>query len=162
MNDIRAFVGNHQGKPNASDKCTFVNTLSARDRRFVQELADALRLHATWEEVDEYGQPLVVLSFDMEGLSEAEETDEDGDQDEEEGDWQSEDEEGEGDAAVQRVFRKYDRAKIVENTEEDFEEAYEEKIKENLVDWKRRYYKASYALTVRLPADYGTSSIGEA
>ncbi len=79
----------------------------------------------------------------MEGLSEDGEAEEDidGEDEEEEDEWQSEDEEAEGDVAVQRVFSKYDKAKVVDNTVEDFEDSYEEKMKENLDDWKRSYYK---------------------
>ena len=140
MNQIRDFVINHQAKPTASDRCTFVNTLSARDRRFLQELADSLHLQATWDELDGYGQPLVVLSFNMEGVSEDGETEEDAEQ-EDDGEWQSEDEDTEGDVAIQRVFSKYDKAKVVENTVEDFEDSYEEKMQVNMDEWKRRYYK---------------------
>lgn len=142
LNQIKKFVTKHQAKPSASDRCTFVNNLSARDRRFVQELADMLNLHATWDEVNDYGQTLVVLSFNMEGVSEDGEIENDVDGVEEDGDWQSEDNEAEGDLAISRVFGKYDKAKVVENTVEDFEDSYEEKMQENMEEWKRRYYKA--------------------
>lgn len=119
-----------------------MNHFSAKDQRFLQELADSLHLKATWDETDEYGQPQVVLAFDMEGVSEngdgAEEEGQDEGDDEE---WASEDENDEGNLAIQRVFAKYDKAKIVQNTTEDFEEDYEEKLKEKLVEWKRNYYK---------------------
>lgn len=146
LNQIKKFVTKHQGKPTPSDRCTFVNTLSARDRRFVQELADSLRLEVKWDEVDDYGQPLVALTFNMEGLSENGEMD-DVVEDEEEDEWQSEDEEAEGDVAIQRVFSKYDRAKVVENTVEDFEESYEETMKEKMEEWKRNYYKVSATIS---------------
>ena len=141
LNQIKKFVNKHQAKPSATDRCTFVNELSARDRRFVQELADSLHLHVTWDEVDDYGQTLVVLSFDMEGLSQDGEAAQEDEAEEEDGDWQSEDGEAEGDVAIQRVFSKYDRAKVVGNTVEDFEESYEETMKEKMVEWKRTYYK---------------------
>jgi 5'-3' exoribonuclease 1 len=141
---VRKFVTAHQSKPSANDKCAFVNSFSAKDQRFLQELADSLHLRATWDETDEYGQPQVVLRFDMEGVSEDGNEAEKGENGEEEDDeWQSEDGDDEGDVAIQRVFAKYDKAKVVENTSEDFEESYEEKLKEKLVEWKRGYYKVS-------------------
>ena len=135
LTEIKKFVTKHQMKPTAEDKCTFVNNFSARDRRFVQELADSLHLRATWDEVDEYGQSLLVLRFDMEGVSDNEDEEED---DVEDGEWESE---GEGDLAVQRVFEKYNKAKVVENTVEDFEESYEETVQQKMEEWKKGYYK---------------------
>ena len=126
----------HQSKPSHSDRLPIVNKLSARDTRFLQELADSLHLRATWDEVDDYGQNLVVLSFDMEGVSE------DGGStspQEEDGDWESET--GEGEVALNRVFGKYEKAKVVENTTEDFEETYEETMKQKMDEWKTNYYK---------------------
>lgn len=145
MTQIKDFVTGHQNKPNGKARCTLVNSFSAKDQRFLQELADSLHLRATWDETDEYGQPQVVLAFDMEGVSVDGDKAEKPDAEEEEEDdeeWQSEDDgEDEGDLAIQRVFAKYEKAKVVENTTEDFEESYEEKLREKLVDWKRNYYK---------------------
>lgn len=144
--DVKAFALKHQSKPSHKDRLPLVNKLSARDRRFLQELADTLHLRATWDEVDEYGQSLVVLSFDMEGVSEdgtasegegaATSKGEDG-----EGDWESET--GEGEIALNRVFAKYEKAKVVDNITEDFEETYEETMKQKMDEWKTHYYKVS-------------------
>lgn len=111
----------------------------------MQELADSLHLHTTWDETDEYGQPQVVLTFNLEGVSEAgnaEGQNEGEEVEENDEEWQSESED-EGDVAIQRVFAKYDKAKVVENTVEDFEEHYEDKIKAKMDEWKRDYYKVS-------------------
>ena len=156
LNQIKTFVTKHQAKPTPKERCTFVNSFSARDRRFIQELADSLHLHTTWDEVDDYGQNLVVLTFDMEGVSEdgtdAEAVKENGEDDEEEdeSEWSSE-EDSEGDVAIQRVFQKYDKAKVVENVVEDFEDSYEEKMKEKMAEWKRQYYKVSPRLIRSTP-----------
>lgn len=116
----------------------------------MQELADSLHLRATWDEVDSYGQPLVVLSFDMEGLSEdGTASDAEGKGGEEakeaveDGEWESEigEPEGEGDIALNRVFAKYEKAKVVENTADNFEETYEETMKQKIHEWKQNYYK---------------------
>ncbi|GFZ49564.1 5'-3' exoribonuclease 2 [Saitozyma sp. JCM 24511] len=150
FNQIKKFVTHHQTKPSPSDRCTIVNTLSARDRRFLQELADSLHLRATWDETDEYDQPLVVLTFDLEGVSEDE-----GEDVEEDGEWESDEANGEGDVAIQRVLQKYEKAKVVENTVEDFEESYEQKLKEKLDDWKRGYYKEKLEINYDDPAQLG-------
>lgn len=157
MNQIKKFVTAHQAKPSPNDRLTFVNDLSSRDRRFVQELADDLRLHATWDEVDDYGQSIVVLTFNMEGVSQDGDADEDVEVEDENGEWQSEDEgEDEGDLAIQRVLQKYTKAKVVENTVENYEEAYEDKIKENLETWKRTYYKVGHMVWSTRHADDGS------
>ena len=113
----------------------------------MQELADSLHLRATWDEVDSYGQPLVVLSFDMEGVSEdgtaSEGEGADKGEAAEDGEWESEigEAEGEGDIALNRVFGKYEKAKVVENTVDDFEATYEETMKQKIHEWKQNYYK---------------------
>ena len=137
--DVKGFLLKHQSKPSHTDRLTLVNKLSARDRRFLQELADSLHLRATWDEVDDYGQNIVVLTFDMEGVSE------DGASiQEEDGDWESE--AGEGEVALNRVFGKYEKAKVVENTTEDFEETYEATMKQKMDEWKTNYYKVSLSI----------------
>lgn len=137
FDQIKKFVEDHRTKPSASDKLSFVNSYPARDRRFLQELADDLRLRLTWDETDDYGQSLAVLRFDMEGVSEDGQSAE-GSEDEA---WESD--EDEGDLAIQRVLGKYEKAKVVENVVEDFEESYEEKLKAKMDEWKRGYYKVS-------------------
>ncbi|WVQ68061.1 uncharacterized protein L199_006267 [Kwoniella botswanensis] len=154
LNQVRQFVTKHQAKPSAADRCVIVNNFSARDQRFVQELGDDLHLTTTWDEVDDYGQNLVVMTFNLEGVSEdgaAAVAGEEADGEE----WESEeeDEDSEGALAIQRVFAKYNKAKIVDNVVEDFEEAYEEKLKENLDDWKKRYYKEKLDIDFNKPEE---------
>ncbi|KAK8854783.1 hypothetical protein IAR55_003522 [Kwoniella newhampshirensis] len=152
LDQIRKFVTKHQAKPTSDDHCTIVNDLSARDRRFVQELADELHLHTTWDEVDDYGQPIVSLSFNMEGVSEGG-SEADGEEGEEEWESEEEGEQSEGDLAIQRVLQKYNKAKVVDNIVEDFEEAYEDKLKENMDEWKKRYYKEKLEINYNDPED---------
>ena len=142
MNQIRKFVTKRQGKSSTQERCVLVNSFTERDQRFLQELADSLHLHTTWDETDEYGQPQVALSFNVEGVSTTEDQTEDAAGiEEDEGEWQSDTEADEGDVAAQRVFAKYDKAKVVSNTVEDFEDHYEDKIKEKMDEWKREYYR---------------------
>jgi 5'-3' exoribonuclease 1 len=122
-----------------------VNNFSARDQRFVQELIDDLHLNATWDEVDEYGQHVLTLKFNVEGSDSPAETEYEPSED-----WQSDDEADESDVAIQRVFAKYDKAKVVDNTVEDFENSYEETLKENFNKWKTEYYKVGASIAARL------------
>lgn len=157
LDQVKEFVKQHESKTSATNRLTFVNKLSARDRRFVQELADALHLRATWDEVDDYGQSLIVLSFHEDGAAlEGEQTNGEEQDEEQDGDWESD--AGEADLAIQKVFAKYDKAKVIENTEDDFEQTYEEKLKEKMEDWKKTYYKVSYLDPLRIKL----TSAGEA
>ena len=65
---------------------------------------------------------------------------------EEDGDWESET--GEGEVALNRVFGKYEKAKVVENTTDDFEETYEETMKQKMDEWKTNYYKVSRSVPI--------------
>lgn len=136
LNQIKAFVTKHQRRPKPEDRLAIVNTVLPRDQRFIQELADSLHLRCTWDEVDDYGQSLIVLSFDMDGVSEGEEEDD--------AEWESE-EDLEGNVAIQRVFDKYNKAKVVDNALEDIEESFEAKVEQQMADWKKTYYKVGQA-----------------
>lgn len=148
VKQVQAFVTKHQSHPSSKDRLEIVNTLPERDRKFVQELADNLNLRCTWDEEDSYGQPLIVLGFNVDPADEKEkpektgEEQEDGGEDaeESEGEWESE-EDLESQAAIARVFQKYDKAKVVDNDIEDFETSYEDKLNEKLVEMKKKYYK---------------------
>lgn len=109
------------------ERLALVNSFNARDRRFLQELADELHLRLTWDETDDYGQSLVVFSLD-------EATDDE--------QWEDDDE---SQSAIQRVLTKYTKAKVVPNIEEDFESSYEETLKKKMDEWKQGYYKVCCA-----------------
>lgn len=159
LKQIQAFVTKHQSRPSPKDRLEIVNTLPERDRQFVQELADALHLRCTWDEEDSYGQPLIVLGFNVEpaeekqdkskaGEDEGKASEDEGkteqadgnDEEGSESEWESE-EDLESQAAIQRVFNKYDKAKVVDNDLEDFETSYEDKLNEKLIETKKKYYK---------------------
>lgn len=153
---LKTFVTKYSSKPSASNRWTWPNDLNARDRRFIQELSDDLHLHLTWDESDDYGQNIIVATFNMEGVSEDEEEDEEEGEEDGDGEWSDEQDEketkdGEGDLAIKRVLTKYDKAKVVDNVEENWEESYEEKLKEKLEDWKKTYYKVSSEILETLP-----------
>lgn len=117
----------------ANANLALVNNFPARDRRFIQELGDALHLDVAWDEYDEQDRSVVTLRPSAEGTITPQEDTSSSDEEEEE--------EDESAAAIARVFGKYRKAKVVENDTEDFESSYEAKLREKLNDWKKDYYK---------------------
>lgn len=140
LDQIKQFVKQHESKPSSNDRLAIVNTLPGRDRTFVQELADSLHLRCTWDEVDDYGQSLIVLSFDVPAEEDGGEADAAENEEEADGEWESE-EDIESKAAINRVLDKYSKAKVIDNELEDFEESFEETLKQKMVEHKRKYYK---------------------
>ena len=57
-----------------------------------------------------------------------------------EDDWVSEEEDEEARKAVDRVLDKYEKAKVVEHADKDFDQRYELALKEKMDEWKRSYY----------------------
>ena len=115
--------------PNA--RLAIPNTLPARDRRFVSDLADELHLAVTYDEYDEAGTNVVVLSFDETMINLARE-----DQDESEG------ESNEAQDAIFRVVKKYETAETAKQfDEQDWEVEHAKQIEQKMTSWKRDYYK---------------------
>ena len=95
----------------------FPSILNAADRQIVTDLASALGLECR-SVISEDGEKHLQLHFK-----------DDFEPDEE------------GEEAVNRVFRKYDRAQVSEQTVEEAEAAMERKYQEKFEEWKDRYYK---------------------
>lgn len=120
-----------------------VNNFPARDRKFIQDLADDLHLSVTWDEYNEDDQNLVTWRFPGELEEPVPENGnnghaEDGEDDDE---WEDEEDE-ESRVAVDRVLTKYSKARVADDDREgDFDARYEMSIKEKMDDWKRTYYK---------------------
>jgi 5'-3' exoribonuclease 1 len=93
------------------------STLNAADRKFVTDMADALGLEYR-SIADDNGEKR--LQIHLKEDSEPEE---------------------EGKEAMKRVFRKYDRAQVSEQTVEEAEAAMERKYQEKFEEWKDEYYK---------------------
>jgi hypothetical protein len=74
--------------------------------------------------------PIVVVTFKAASLEGVSDEDESG-----------EDEGEEGTEALKRVLKKWEKAKIVEETEENVQAAYETKLTAELEEWKRGYYQ---------------------
>ena len=103
-------------------------SLNARDRKFVQELAEDL--HLQWKSViGEEDIRFLQLEF-PERL---------------EGDEDNEDiEDEEASIALLRILKRYDNAKVVDVTAEEFQEQKDKKYEEKFQAWKNKYYKSKF------------------
>lgn len=110
-------------------------TLPARDRRFLSDLANELRLDIAFDAQDAAGEPAIAISLDQEVAALA-----------------NEDLEGDGHAnggsnaeanlALDRVLQKYERAPTVKIPEgEDLEADYERRLEEKMTEWRAEYYR---------------------
>ena len=138
---VQRFVLN-QRDVGASGKATrleLLNDFPARDREFITNLAADLHLELAWDEYDENDRNIV--TFRPPGTPEEPQADldeEEGNGDEDE--WVSDEEDPEARIAVDRVLDKYRKAKVLEHASEDFDERYEQALKEKMDEWKRSYY----------------------
>ena len=117
-----------------------LNDFPARDREFINTLAADLHLELAWDEYDDDDRNLV--TFRLPGSAEESQADveEVGEADENENEWEDEVEDEEARNAVDRVLKKYRNAKVLERASEDFDDRYEQALKEKMDDWKRSYY----------------------
>lgn len=110
----------------------FSPALPARDRKFVEQLADDL--HLAWTTVlDEHGERHLRLQLPNNG------TIKNGEDDESE-----EDEDEEAYAAVLRVLKRYHNAKVKETTAEEAQQAAEQKYEAKFQEWKNKYYEDKF------------------
>ena len=126
---VKQFV-NTRSSDSSGPKTSFdlPSSLNARDRKFVQELAEDL--HLPWKTViDEEDDRHLQLQF-PEKL---------------EGDEDNEDvEDEEASVALLRVLKRYDNAKVVDVTAEEVQEQMNKKYEEKFQDWKDDYYKSKF------------------
>lgn len=105
------------------------SALPARDRKFVEELADSL--HLQWKTVEnDQGERHIQLSFPPKLATE--------DEDEEE----SEDEESRN--ALLRVLQRYKNAKVVDISPEEAQTAMDKKYEEMFLAWKNQHYETKF------------------
>ncbi|KAJ5191588.1 uncharacterized protein N7498_010573 [Penicillium cinerascens] len=129
LKKIKKFVLNRPGKGSEAKPLDFPPTLPARDRTFVEQLADALRL--PWSTIEnESGDRFMRLQLPQ---PEKDDDDEDSDDDDEE-----------ATLAVQRIIRKYEKAKVQEMTSEEAQQAAEKKYEEMFQEWKDKYYRSKF------------------
>ena len=104
-------------------------TLPARDRKFVEDLADGLRLQ--WQTVeDATGDRHLRLQFPASI----------GDEDDEE------DEESR--AALGRVLKQYEKARVVDTSAEEAQQQMHMKYEEKFRGWKNKYYQEKFDWTL--------------
>lgn len=100
-------------------------TLPARDRAFVEQLADELRL--PWSSIDnENGDRFMRLTLPPTQCDSDDEEDE------------------EASVAVQRIIRKYEKAKVQEMTSEEAQKSAQEKYDAKFLEWKDNYYRTKF------------------
>lgn len=124
--DVKKYVLNRPEKAEGPKPLDLSPSLPARDRKFVEQLADDL--HVPWTTVpDEHGERFLRLQ-----LPSNENEDEDEDEDEE------------SSVAVQRIIRRYDNAKVEDVSPEEAREAAEKKYEIEFQKWKDGYYKSKF------------------
>jgi 5'-3' exoribonuclease 1 len=125
---IKGWVGTYLDTKNEAPYDLPVS-LNAANRKFVQELADSLRLQ--WKTIqDDEGNRHLQLAFPPKLVEDVED------------DEQEEDEEGK--KAIVRVVQKYDNAKIVDISPEEAQSAMDKKYEEKFDAWKDQYYKSKF------------------
>ncbi|KAI9760654.1 MAG: hypothetical protein M4579_001518 [Chaenotheca gracillima] len=120
---VRAFVNN----ADSSKLFDLPSSLPARDRKFVEELADSLRLQ--WKTVandqgDRHLQLQLPAKID------------DGDEEEEH------DEESQ--VALLRVMKQYDKAQVIDVSAGEAQEEMDAKYQAKFVEWKNDYYTSKF------------------
>ena len=126
---VKRYVTSRTNDPSAP-KTSFdlPTTLNARDRKFVQELAEDL--HLQWKSVvNDEGERHLQLAFPSKLQ---------GDEDDED----VEDEEAS--IALLRVIKRYENAKVVDVTAEELQEQVDKKYEEKFQTWKDKYYKRKF------------------
>ena len=137
---VQRYVLQQRGA-SASDKAArleLLNDFPARDREFINSLAADLHLELTWDEYDVNDENIV--TFSVPGTREEPQADPEDDGEGNDDEWVSDKEDEEARNAVDRVLDKYRKAKVLERASEDFDERYEQAVKEKMDEWKRSYY----------------------
>lgn len=129
LSKIKGWIGTYLDTKNQTPYDLPVS-LKAEDRKFVQELADAL--HINWKTVqDGEGNRHLQLAFPPKLVEDGEEDDED-------------DDDEEAQKAIARVLLKYEDAKVVDISADDAQAAMEKKYEEKFEAWKDEYYKSKF------------------
>jgi 5'-3' exoribonuclease 1 len=142
FDEVKAFVLENRGGPVNRPALTMPNDFSARERAFVDRLAEELHLGLTWDEYDE--EDVNVVTWRLPEAVEQHSTLNGNGVDEnvnDEDEWEDEDDE-ESHAAVDRVLQKYEKAQVMdEDADGGFDARYEQSVKLKMDEWKREYYR---------------------
>ncbi|TFY75929.1 hypothetical protein EWM64_g8082 [Hericium alpestre] len=152
---VKTFVLEHRGPALARSlrdaKLALLNEFSAGERKFITDLAEDLHLDLTWDEYDDEDRNLV--TFRLPGSLE-EPLPVNGDEADDDDEWEDDDEEAR--EAVDRVLKKYEKAKVTdEAVEGDFDARYERSVQEKMDEWKQGYYKGKLEIDFYDPQQIG-------
>ncbi|KAL1848385.1 exonuclease II Exo2 [Paecilomyces lecythidis] len=128
---VKQYVLNRPADAQEIEPLDLPPTLPARDRKFIEQLADDLRLPWTTA-LDEHGERFIRLRIP------SKENGENGDEEEEE------EEDEEALVALRRVLKKYENAKVQEISAEEAQAAAEKKYEEKFQEWKNKYYESKF------------------
>lgn len=125
---IKEFIMTHS--PANPGALHFPPELKARDRAFIERVAEDFNLHFATEYSNEDDSKHVYIEFHENEEGEEDTSEEDDETDEE------------AIAARDRVLQKYENAQTIPDqlTEEEFNQQEQEKYEEGLREWKREYY----------------------
>jgi 5'-3' exoribonuclease 1 len=119
---VKKYVANRPNQP-----LDLAASLPARDRKFIEDLAESLRLQ--WKTVEnENGDRHLRLSF-----PEKPEMDE-----------EDEEEDEESQLAIVRVIKQYDNAQVVDVSAEEARAAMDRKYEQKFQEWKDKYYQGKF------------------
>lgn len=125
---VKSYVNTRSQDPSCPKASLDLSNLNARDRKFVEEVAEDL--HLQWQSVvSEHGDRHLRLDFPQKLH---------GDHDDED----LEDEEAS--LALLRVIKRYDNAKIVDVSPEEVHEQMKKKYESKFQNWKNKYYKNKF------------------
>ncbi|KAF8738458.1 hypothetical protein AX14_011448 [Amanita brunnescens Koide BX004] len=156
FDEVKAFVLENRGGPVNRPALTMPNDFSARERAFVDRLAEELHLGLTWDEYDEEDVNVVTWrlpeAVEQHSALNGNGVDENvNDEDE----WEDEDDE-ESHAAVDRVLQKYEKAQVMdEDADGGFDARYEQSVKLKMDEWKREYYRSKLEISYDDPKAMG-------
>lgn len=128
---IKAFVQDLRVNPHNASRDLFLSTdMSEDDKSFLSELCRLLGLGLSFDEYDPVeDRPAIAISSSL-GLWEEDEV-----------------AAAESEAAIERVYKKYDNAKVeasngkATDQEEDEDAEYEKMVDQRMLEWKRDYYR---------------------
>ncbi|KAG6877497.1 hypothetical protein C0993_006599 [Termitomyces sp. T159_Od127] len=164
FDQVKAFVLDNRKIPSSERtrgaRLAMPNDFPARERKFIEKLAEDLHLNVRWDEYNEQDVNLVTLRFPDE-FEEPEPTETNGtaapngNSEGEDGDWEDvedEDEDEESRAAVDRVLKKYEKSHVMQDDEGGgFDARHDRSVKEKMDEWKRGYYRGKLEISYDNP-----------
>lgn len=127
---VKKFVG--RGLEQLTGEQRLLNlgsSLPARDRKFVENLAEDLRLQ--WNTIEDgQGNRHLRLAFPEKPKDDKDDDDDDDDE--------------ESHIALLRILKRYDNATVVDVTAEEAQQQMHQKYEQKFHDWKNKYYKSKF------------------